>query len=446
MSKYLLLRSNKQTGPFTLDEMQAMGLKAYDLVWIEGKSAAWRYPCEIDELKSFAPAVDEQPFDRFFKKPAVDNQTAAIHASSLPPDTEKKQSFPVVDTRAGNQSNTVYVNLPAAKKPVAEKEKSRPLQDIEKRDASRESINPPPAGPRETASRTFSSSLPVMATDESVLLEEKFSQPLDDIKKQYVEKVLNQQRKRRAGGQFAKPVVLGIGVVALLAAGMLIGLSINKRGNGNAQKDLSHDLAISDQPTDDRTRTIPISSSGRPTDKHADNSVISQSEQVMDETRSKQEAAEKKKSRIQKQKLVADSAQHITKATSNVPDSEAMAVQREAARRADALLARDAVKNNITNYVFLSASKYNVGTFGGISDVQITVSNRSLYSLDLVVVEVEYIQSNKKIFKTENLYFHNIGAGSALMEEAPKSSRGVKIQYRIAIINSKELGLSYTGL
>ena len=121
MSKYLLLRSNKQTGPFTLDEMQAMGLKAYDLVWIEGKSAAWRYPCEIDELKSFAPAVDEQPFDRFFKKPAVDNQTAAIHASSLPPDTEKKQSFPVVDTRAGNQSNTVYVNLPAAKKPVAEK-------------------------------------------------------------------------------------------------------------------------------------------------------------------------------------------------------------------------------------------------------------------------------------------------------------------------------------
>jgi len=87
-----------------------------------------------------------------------------------------------------------------------------------------------------------------------------------------------------------------------------------------------------------------------------------------------------------------------------------------------------------------------VGTFGGISDLQITVSNRSLYPLDLVVVEVQYIQSNKKIFKTENLYFHNIGAGAALMEEAPKSPRGVKVQCRLALINSKELGLAYTGM
>jgi hypothetical protein len=55
-------------------------------------------------------------------------------------------------------------------------------------------------------------------------------------------------------------------------------------------------------------------------------------------------------------------------------------------------------------------------------------------------------QSNKKIFKTENIYFRNIGAGAALMEGAPKSSRGVKVQYKITLINSKELGLAYTGI
>jgi hypothetical protein len=32
------------------------------------------------------------------------------------------------------------------------------------------------------------------------------------------------------------------------------------------------------------------------------------------------------------------------------------------------------------------------------------------------------------------------------MVEAPKSPRGIKVQYKIAMINSKELGLSYTGL
>src|SRR5580658_7131141 len=67
---YLLLRDNKQSGPYSFDELKTKGLKAYDLVWVEGRSAAWRYPSEIDELSAFAPAVEEQPFDRFYKKPA----------------------------------------------------------------------------------------------------------------------------------------------------------------------------------------------------------------------------------------------------------------------------------------------------------------------------------------------------------------------------------------
>src|ERR1700691_5253811 len=68
---YLLLRDNKQSGPYSLEDLKTKGLKAYDLVWVEGRSAAWRYPSEIDELSAFAPAVEEQPFDRFYKKPAA---------------------------------------------------------------------------------------------------------------------------------------------------------------------------------------------------------------------------------------------------------------------------------------------------------------------------------------------------------------------------------------
>src|SRR5580704_3689684 len=65
---YLLLRDNKQSGPYSFDELKTKGLKAYDLVWVEGRSAAWRYPSEIAELKAFAPSVEEQPFDRFYKR------------------------------------------------------------------------------------------------------------------------------------------------------------------------------------------------------------------------------------------------------------------------------------------------------------------------------------------------------------------------------------------
>jgi len=70
MNKYLLLRDNKQTGPHSFEEMLELGFKKYDLVWVEGKSAAWRYPGEVSEFASYAPLVEEQPFDRFYKRPS----------------------------------------------------------------------------------------------------------------------------------------------------------------------------------------------------------------------------------------------------------------------------------------------------------------------------------------------------------------------------------------
>jgi hypothetical protein len=57
MSSYLLLRNNKESGPFSFEEVKDMSLKTFDLLWVVGKSAAWRYPGEIAELKSFAPPL-----------------------------------------------------------------------------------------------------------------------------------------------------------------------------------------------------------------------------------------------------------------------------------------------------------------------------------------------------------------------------------------------------
>ena len=74
MTSYLLLRNNKESGPFSLEQLISHGLKAYDLIWVNGKSAAWRYPGEIPELVQFAPAVEEQPYDRFFKKPSEEKK------------------------------------------------------------------------------------------------------------------------------------------------------------------------------------------------------------------------------------------------------------------------------------------------------------------------------------------------------------------------------------
>src|SRR5919112_880789 len=92
MNKYLLLRDNKQSGPYSVTDLAKHGLKPYDLVWLEGKSAAWRYPSEIEELKPFAPVVEEQPFDRFYKK----SETKTLE-SAAKDNTRVQQSSSVYD-------------------------------------------------------------------------------------------------------------------------------------------------------------------------------------------------------------------------------------------------------------------------------------------------------------------------------------------------------------
>ena len=52
---YRLLRNNQQTGPHTLEELIQLGLKPYDLIWVEGRSYGWQYPSEVPTLKAYAP-------------------------------------------------------------------------------------------------------------------------------------------------------------------------------------------------------------------------------------------------------------------------------------------------------------------------------------------------------------------------------------------------------
>ena len=137
MNKYLLLRDNKQTGPYSVEELAAHGLKAYDLVWLEGKSAAWRYPSEIAELKPFAPAVEEQPFDRFYKKPEIKTVESAskdntrVQPGSSVYDRVKKSDDNNPSTQyvqVSNGSKKIHVSLPGAKSGYAatsSKEESR---------------------------------------------------------------------------------------------------------------------------------------------------------------------------------------------------------------------------------------------------------------------------------------------------------------------------------
>ena len=62
--------------------------------------------------------------------------------------------------------------------------------------------------------------------------------------------------------------------------------------------------------------------------------------------------------------------------------------------------------------------------------------------MDLVVVHIDYIQNNQKIFKTESLSLNDLEPGETVTLRAPKSPRGVKVVTRIQVVNSRQLNLS----
>ncbi|MFM7838933.1 MAG: response regulator, partial [Chitinophagaceae bacterium] len=61
---YLLLRDNKRSGPFTLNDIQDIGLKDNDLIWVEEQSTYWQAPTEIEELLAFTWMTPQQEASR----------------------------------------------------------------------------------------------------------------------------------------------------------------------------------------------------------------------------------------------------------------------------------------------------------------------------------------------------------------------------------------------
>lgn len=440
MTMYLLLRNNKQSGPYSLEELKNMGMKAYDLVWLEGKSAAWRYPSEIEELKEFAPAVEEQPFDRFYKKPGgtTIGTTAATPAIAFQPATSAFQpatsAFQPATSSSGEASvatgkRIIYVTLPAGR-PL-------PMRDTPVREIPRETERPRTPEPVKSLS-----SVPAIGDYPSLP---------DHREPARVE--FAPHRRSHKNERLLRVAGIGVCILALLVAGIFIGLSLNKETLGLQKRissgppSMTKQAGPAVQPTAQSAanRVVPANTMGTASAPAGGNPVAS-TQTSGNPTVSI--TATGKRPRRQKEKPLTALMPPVQKDSvlTEIPVVTREAIHRTATEPSSTIDSKDAAKTAIPSEVTVGANGYSVGTFGGINDLQLTVTNRSTYPLDLVVVEVQYIQANKKVYKTENLYFHGIGPGAALMQEAPKSSRGIRVQYRITSISSKELGLSYSGL
>ncbi|MGZ8538580.1 MAG: hypothetical protein ACXWV9_09980, partial [Flavisolibacter sp.] len=101
---YLLLRDNQRTGPYSLEELLDLQLKPFDLVWVEGRSAGWRYPAEIDSLKTYV-AETPKPATPFDPLP-----TSALEQNSI------ESNIPVQSYTPA--SKKVFVSMPGKPRPA----------------------------------------------------------------------------------------------------------------------------------------------------------------------------------------------------------------------------------------------------------------------------------------------------------------------------------------
>jgi hypothetical protein len=256
MASYLLLRDNKESGPFSLDDLQRLGFKPYDLVWVEGKSAAWRYPGELPELKPFAPIVEEQPFDRFYKKPTEQKadstpinyeQPHQDFVAETPTPTHIYAGFTKEEEKYLPKPNieevtplatkkSVFVTLPGnAKKVLVD----RPKQVQPEKQATFESKeqfqpkqkvteNSSVSSASQVAAQETVDSRTIVVTENPETAKIKYSQPLDEIKEMYVKTLQDRKHKIARKSLWLKYLKVAATVLALIAVGVVVGLGMKK--------------------------------------------------------------------------------------------------------------------------------------------------------------------------------------------------------------------------
>ncbi|HEY0677453.1 MAG TPA: hypothetical protein VGD17_04170 [Chitinophagaceae bacterium] len=497
MNKFLLLRSNKQTGPYTAEDLRQMGLKAYDLIWVEGKSAAWRYPGEIEDLKSFAPAVEEQPYDRFFKKQPeqVHKQLETSTASGIPVSNNStanqntQPQYPVTNSPSGFESQPaevkpvkkekeykrVFVTLPSGSGNVHSYEQ-KPQQELPKASQYQPPVQQPDHK-EPVAQQPFAEKLTrQQLLQEQKLRQQEIQQPLpsattqpltdtaeDEARNAEADNFLQQYYEKKAAisssdnippnkPNVARPVAeqkqqvyypkkRGFSLKSIPMAAIIIGMVcmialgvfIGLSINNGSKPPVADNTA---EKGSNQQSSLPVFSDSGKMEQPANN------EQIVSKDKSTSEELKADKSLIiptskKRSEKTLDTNQQDIAFNQQDTDDPVAPVEKNDEPEEKKTVTKPAVPD-LEKMVSVSSSDYEVGPFGGISGLAFTVKNTSGIDLNLVVVQVEYLKVNKEVFKTENLYFRDIAANSSLTIDAPRSGRGNKVNYKVTMINSKD--------
>jgi hypothetical protein len=433
MANYLLLRNNKESGPHSVSDLVKLGLKAYDLVWIEGKSAAWRYPSEIEELKPYAPVAEEQPFDRFFKKStdtANVNEANNVVPGPLAGDEFEKYAPPVSRNEKITPRSSVYVTMPGQKVAAS--------QTIT-------NTNVTPSEKKQEKPRSVAAPAPPPVTDDVPEIETKYSQPLDEIKEMYV-KTLRDRKTRIARKSFLLAnfkrvaVIAGFVLAGLTAGYFLKSVPVVNPGvsqAANLPADLANKMVVpAENERSDQTGAIDKATA------IADRNKI---DLKVNFDKGLNEEQPSKPIRIRKETMIKPAERKEFDEKYPPQSVEVNPQTGERTRSVRNVASMDAIEkpllktkaSTLADLVTVSTNDYKRVAFGGIRNLQLTVTNNSGHTIDNVIVELVYLRPSEEPLRTENIRFPAIAPNESSTVKIPDTNRGIKITYKLISVSGK---------
>jgi hypothetical protein len=457
---YLLLRNNQQSGPYELDELLQLQLKPFDLIWVNGRSAAWQYPGEIQALQPYMPITPHSDL------PYQPIATAAM---------ERQQAQVTKSTETIQEQKKVFVSMPrAASRPspienVQPKQidSEQPLNEVPNhyhrsenfRDASVAS----PAGTLQVEEDSFRN----WNQNNS---KKKKSFRAKDLAATLVLGVLI------AGGYYilSKPSIVPAGQVSKTVVAPVSVQAPEEKNNTDSmisksqfpeqkknlipeeKETIKNDLkikanknhAVLSQPIVKGNDEIPIEKSHESGRNHS-SQVIPPGTQ---ESNTTAVVKKKKIGQVIKNIFSTKKKSEEPKNTSVVLEEPRPATDRKAARREDPPTSSnttqvpekpaandDMEEKSITlaDYIDITSNAPD-NWMMGISGLKITLRNRSNVVIQTAAVNVLYYDANNKLLDRKMVYFSHVPAKGKLTQPAPDHKFADHVEIKLNAASAKE--------
>lgn len=501
---YRLLRNNKEEGPFTAEELIQKNLRPYDLIWVDGRSAAWSYPGELAQFKNYAPLPGEENSDQNDKAQSAISPSvqAAMAINNNISQAKEKPRYKVsaawskiqtVTTAAVNTIKADSGKKNSPKKPMVVSHStgipSKSLsweeawQDWENQKDTGNEIHQP-APPKSLVNKK-----PVNKKSAEAVLETKYAEPLDSLKDKYIENILQQKQrgsKTVSAGKVGEFVLPAIALVVIFSAAYwLLNDTEVPALNTAAEKQVQAPPVINTT-----TAQAP-----------AGNNAIKQEEIVTEEkkeapvtaTKAPEQAAERKSNKIHlyragsqgqidKEGVETDnkSSAKITApalktantkkaemppkveanntlvnnnslpetagstTTDNAPGTTASSTNNTSSTSSQPTTGENKIKVPVKKVTgdYVQAPAF-IEMSNGIANIK--VKNISNIDFDLVVVDVQYYSASDSFKKGETIYLHNLKAGRNVVIKTPKDTSSAYATSKISLISSDARQLYVVG-